>query len=631
MVHGRKRRTKMRLLQGSAVAGAGLLLLIASGCETEPEEEGVREGAPVAQAERVPPSPPVDEELVEERSEAAAERQQEPEGERQPPQYAAAWRMERQQAQEGEDGTVMLTLPAPDGSDGLAIRRQYPDEVRAGQTIEYTIEVENISDNPMHQIVIEEWRGQGFDLEVAQVLGGEQRQQRAAQIDQPQNQQGQQQQGQQQQGEQQQGEQQQGQQMQAQSRQQMGQADSQWRIGSLMPGESRTIVVEGVAPEEGSIRTCMAASYEPTVCLTMAVVQPELRLLRQVEMEGGFAYICDPVEVTYLVENSGSAAANDLELVEELPQGVTTADGESTVRFTIGELPAGETMERSVMLRAEQPGEYTSFATLTSEASKVRSRKQPVRFLAPQLDIRVDAPSQEYVGRDVPVRVAVRNTSNVPAMETAIRINDLQALSRVSLSTQEAQMEGDVIEIGRLNPGETRELTVMFYADQPMEMSLNAAATAYCADVVTDEVGLQLRGIEAVRLETIDLVDPVIVGEETVYEVTVKNQGTADSINVKVNATLPEQMTFVGGEGDSQVQGQGRDVTLSAIPRLRPGDLATWRIRARAEGAGKTRLQLELTSDATRRPIREQESTTVVPPAQGAQRDQQRNQDNQGG
>lgn len=491
----------------------------------------------------------------------------------------AAWRVERTALDGGDGESVVLTVPTPGGGDGLLVRRTHPARVRAGEPIEYTILVENVSELAMHDIQIKEWRGAG--IEIVEINASEQV---ALNRDGSSN---------------------------ADTRSGQSNApDSNWSINQLMPGQSETIRVTALAEQEGQVGVCMTVSYEPVVCLITEVVQPELMVRKMIEQNQ--AFVCDEIEMIYVVENVGSGTAEGVRVVEELPEGVIAADGSSRIEFVIPSLASGEAAEQRVSVSAEQAGVYSSFATANSGELIARTRETPFSFVRPALEMRVEAPAREYVGRDVPMRITLRNSSEWPALQTRLAVPGMGELSRVSLSSQDAPFEGDTILVGRLEPGETRTLELRFAADTPRQHNFEIVADAYCARPVAQSIGVEVLGIAAVRLETVDLVDPVAVGEETVYEIRVKNQGTAESLNVGILALLPDEMTFIAGTGDSSITAEGQQVMFEPIESLAPGDIATWRLRARADTPGRTRLRLEMTSGASRRPIIEQESTTII-------------------
>lgn len=383
-----------------------------------------------------------------------------------------------------------------------------------------------------------------------------------------------------------------------------------WHIDHLAPGQSETIEVTGMAVEPGEFRTCMTVSYEPAVCFVTQVVQPDLKLVRTIDQRR--AYVCQDVDMHYSVKNVGSGVARNVRLVEDLPDGLTLTDGNDRIAQDLGNIGPGETVEGTVTLTANSTGRYTTRSKVTNGTLEASTPKDQILFQRPELNVMVDAPKREYVGRDVPVHITVENVSDIAAVDTVVNVKDIDQLNRVSLSTQRAELDGDTIRIGRIEPGESRDMTMTFHADEPGNQTIAVAANAYCAQAVRDQVAVNLSGVEAVRLEMIDLVDPVVVGDETVYKIRVKNQGTADSINVGVTATLPDEMSFVSGEGDSRVTARGKTVRLAPIARLGAGEEATWRIRAKANQAAKTQLQLKLTTDASPRAVNEQESTTII-------------------
>jgi uncharacterized repeat protein (TIGR01451 family) len=526
----------------------------------------------------------------------------------------ASWDVETEESDDEISKT--LIIPNHAGDPALRVTRMQPATVRAGEPLEYRLTVRNVQDHPLRQVSLQEWRRGDLTVDrVSSDAGGTWEGSRSAsslssspgRYDASANR----------------GGPAQGRAMNVASQQNQGTASrqaggptassnhSEWNIGTLMPGESKTIAVRGVVSGEGEVSTCLTADFQPTVCVTTQVVKPQLRLAR--ELSRPQALVCEEIEVLYTLENVGSGPTDAATIVEELPGGLETADGETTVRLDVGSLAPGEADEKVVRLTAVRSGEFASYAKANTQSLNVRSSEQQIQFVKPELQMTIDAPAEAFTGRAIPVRMSVSNVGDGPAPDTFIEIPNLRDLPRVSLSTQEVELDGDRLIIGLLDPGDSQDLTMTFQPETPGANSISATASAYCAETVSDTLNVNIRGVEAVRLEAIDLTDPVVVGDEVVYEISVKNQGTAESLNVRVKAQLPQEMAFVGGEGDSGVKASGQTVTMSPIDRLGPGDVATWRISANVESPGKTRLRVELKSDATQRAVTEQEPTTLLP------------------
>lgn len=203
----------------------------------------------------------------------------------------------------------------------------------------------------------------------------------------------------------------------------------------------------------------------------------------------------------------------------------------------------------------------------------------------------------------------VENTSGDPALDTKIVLTPPSAASDFNVQSQD--VSGETLNVGTLKAGETREFKVSMTAVDPATVSLTAKATAYCADAVEKTAETQFKGIAAILIEVVDKTDPVPVDETTIYEIYVKNQGSAADDNVQLTATLPGALEFVEGTGDSKVTASGGTVSFEKIPTVAPGDILSWEIKVKAKSAEKVRFKVELTSEANQRPVYELEPTTL--------------------
>ena len=123
---------------------------------------------------------------------------------------------------------------------------------------------------------------------------------------------------------------------------------------------------------------------------------------------------------------------------------------------------------------------------------------------------------------------------------------------------------------------------------------------------------IEVRTISALQLEVVDKNDPVQVGDSTVYEVTVINEGSGPDNNLKVSAELPEGTEFVSAEGSTEVSNNGRTVTMGDVPTLESGGSVTWYVTVKAvEAAGGQKFNVTINSDNTDGDITEAEPTRL--------------------
>ena len=128
----------------------------------------------------------------------------------------------------------------------------------------------------------------------------------------------------------------------------------------------------------------------------------------------------------------------------------------------------------------------------------------------------------------------------------------------------------------------------------------------------------EVTGIPAILLEVIDLDDPIQVGGEETYVITITNQGSAPDTNIRVVCTLEANQQFVSASGDSGsgtrvVTGtvRGNQIVFQPLASLAPKAVATLRVVVKCTAAGDTRFKLTMNSDQLTRPVDETEATNI--------------------
>ena len=97
-----------------------------------------------------------------------------------------------------------------------------------------------------------------------------------------------------------------------------------WRVGILNPRQSQTRELTEVADEVGTSSSCLSVSYNPAMCVAMRVVKPEIAVTKEGPSE---VLICQDINYTYRVTNTGTGAVQNVRLEDTLPEGLATAEG----------------------------------------------------------------------------------------------------------------------------------------------------------------------------------------------------------------------------------------------------------------------------------------------------------------
>lgn len=447
------------------------------------------------------------------------------------------------------------------GGSPVSVTPQFPDQIRAGAPIELRYEVANISDKTLKDVAILT-TSSNFSPDGGQRVQNPEATQQGAQT-------------------------------------------TRYTVGEMGPQEQRVVKVRGVAQSEGAMNLCTSVEATPLSCASLKVVKPELTLnCSIVDEEGqpvsGDHYMCAPILVKHTVTNSGTGESGTIIVQENLPKGLT-ADGKNRIRMEVGSLGGGETKElEPVQLTADQPMVFDGCRAVarTDKLQAQASGANRVRFVEPTLAVDIAGREQTYLGRSVQYSVSVHNTSNVPAMDTTLRL--------------EGGLDADAMEIGQLNGGQSRSFTFVADPSDPGQISAKVVASAYCAADATDAVTTQVVGIPALQLEVVDESDTFQVNQEFNYDIAVINEGSAEDLNVRVNATLPSGMQFVSGDGPTRVSGQGTQINIAPVKQLDVGEEAIWTVRVRPTQPGKfQRFKVSLSSDTMSRPITATEPTTI--------------------
>ena len=384
---------------------------------------------------------------------------------------------------------------------------------------------------------------------------------------------------------------------------------AKWDLGCLEAGECRMISVNAIAEGEGCITSCADVTYENPVCASMSIVESRLKVSKAAP---DCALSCDRIPLSYVVTNCGNANACDVVVTDKLPQGFITTDGCDILRFDVGNLACGECREFQCMVEATDLGTFGSSAVATSSTcDTVESNYAATNIVKPELEIVQSGPSEQYICKDVCYSVTVMNKSNCTA-DGAVLTTQIPCYAYQRCS-QGGQLCGDQIrwDIGSLAPGESKTYNFVLTGSQPGILKTTSSVVAHCADPVCAQSETTLSGVAALLMEVVDVCDPIEVGQNETYIITITNQGTAIATNIQLSAMLEDNMQFVSSTGPTSAQEQANMISFGSLAQLCPGDKAVWRLNVKALAEGDTRFKAMFITDQLSREVEETEATNV--------------------
>ncbi|MGD9110314.1 MAG: DUF11 domain-containing protein [Phycisphaerales bacterium] len=380
-----------------------------------------------------------------------------------------------------------------------------------------------------------------------------------------------------------------------------------WVMDSMVPRETQKIKVTGMAKNAECLKHCARITYVIPACANVVVVQPQLRLTKTAPAE---VLLCDPIPVKMVVTNTGSGSAGNVKITDMLPTGLTTSDGRRNIALDAGTLAAGQSKEFSMTLKASKTGRYvnkavaTSDGGLRSEASTTTVVRQPV------LAIAKSGPMRRYLGRSITYDIMVSNKGDAVAKDVVV-VDTLPAGAKFVSATGGGRLAAGKVtwKMASLAAGSSRKVSVTVMPEKSGTYTDVATATATCAEGVRASAQTVITGIAAVLLEVIDIDDPIELGANDTYVITVTNQGSSDGTNISIVCTLEDNMQYVSSSGATTGRSQANQVVFQPLAKLAPKAKAEWRVVVKAVKPGDVRFKVTMNTDQIQRPVEETEAT----------------------
>ncbi len=462
-----------------------------------------------------------------------------------------------------ESGPYIVSKTYPSADYGIIqVDKAMPREVRLKQAFDYSIKLTNLTDVTLNNVIVTEELPNGFEL-----TGSSPSSQKEAN-------------------------------------------KLVWKIESFQPKTTTNITVSGMGTSIENLENNTTVTYAAQVRANVKIVQPKLDLVVKAPAE---VLLCDPITLEFVVTNSGSGSAPNARIIDTLPAGLQTVDGKSEIIHELGTLMAGQSQQYSVQLRATRTGMFVNKATVNSESGLIAESAAVVTTVCqPKLTIAMTGPAKQYLDRPLSYEITVTNRGNGLAKNTIIE-NSIPAGAASIEATEGANLTGTKLiwQLGTLEANASKRVKVSYVPTKAGTITNTASANAYCAETATASTQTLVAGIPAVRLDVIDLEDPIEVGRNTTYLITVTNQGTAADTNIRIACSLEDNVQYISSAGDTASSIMGSTVSFSPLHNLEPKAKATWRVVVKGVRPGDVHFKVTMSTDQLDRPVDDTEATHI--------------------
>lgn len=342
------------------------------------------------------------------------------------------------------------------------------------------------------------------------------------------------------------------------------------------------------------------------------VLQPELRVEQMIDKTSVLKGNQIRVDVT--VSNTGDGPARNVLIQAELSEGLSHPTEGRILELPIKEIAPHQTVRLdALVINAMGSGEQT--VTVQAESPDVvanpaeAKNEKKVTIVAPMLQLSMTGSELRYTDTDADYSLTIVNPGTAPARDVTVSAT-LIGDGRIYRNTNDGS-EWDpksrriTWKVGQVEAG-AQPRTFVF------RVRLGGLGLFKVDGVATGQGGLKdfknvstsVEGNADVVLDVKEELRFMDVGQDNVFNITIKNLGSKEAKGIQVRAELSDTLEAVETGGTDQNAGVDRDtrtkVAFPAIARLAPGAELRLGIRAKAKAPGLANCRVFLSHDDLR-------------------------------
>jgi uncharacterized repeat protein (TIGR01451 family) len=382
-----------------------------------------------------------------------------------------------------------------------------------------------------------------------------------------------------------------------------------WELGTLTPRQQRALTMRLVAQARGDLLPQAWVTFTGSSVLRIRVREPKLAV--QVSAPERLP-LGETAAFTLAVSNPGDGAADQVHIRAMVSEGLEHARG-GKIDFDIGNLGPGESRTVTLLCTTRAGGPQRCEAVVEAEGLSARGAAG-VSVVSPRLDLQLVGPGLRYLGRKALYTLKITNPGDAPAANVTLTDavpEGFKVLAATHGGRHDPSTRVVTWFLGEIPAGASREVQLEVQAINPGDHRHRAAAVGARGLRAEAELATHVEGLSALLVEMVDTEDPIEVGSDTAYEVRLTNTGSKVETDIKLIATVPEQMELVTAEAPVRFRTEGKTLIFEPLGQLAPQANSLYRIRVKAREAGTVRFKIQLTSANLVEPVIKMEPTRI--------------------
>jgi uncharacterized repeat protein (TIGR01451 family) len=384
-----------------------------------------------------------------------------------------------------------------------------------------------------------------------------------------------------------------------------------WKLGEVKPGEEVVLETTIVPEKTGELGSVAQVTFTSKATTRTLVTEPKLTITQTTPP---VVMINDEINVQIRIENAGTGAAEEVTIETDIGEQVAHPAG-SELRYEVGRLEPGDHQDLTLTLSAKQAGKIQQRLVVQGLGTSVVEDVAEFEIIAPKLDMTTTGPSLRYLDRKAIHKIDLDNRGTADATNVALVAALSPGLKFISADrngTYDARTHAVYWSLESMPKGKGDTVRLTTVPTQIGEASIDYRLQADLIAETVDRQKMEVRELAELFFEIDDEVDPIEIGSETIYRVTVTNQGSKEATNVKMRMIFPPGIQVTEDvQSPVDYQQQADTLVFKTLDRIAPDQKIQIIVRAEGKRAGDQRVAFELSSDERPDWVRKEESTRV--------------------
>ncbi|QDV16245.1 Large cysteine-rich periplasmic protein OmcB precursor [Gimesia panareensis] len=388
-----------------------------------------------------------------------------------------------------------------------------------------------------------------------------------------------------------------------------------WRLGAMGPGEEKKISIRVIPEKPGQIGSVATVNFVTEVASETKITSPQLSI------KSDQPSAVKPGEVTvvnYTITNTGSGDAKNVYVRSIIPPQFSHPGGDD-LEYHVGVIPAGETREVQLQLKAVKPGAGKNVSSVVGDGNLKAETTVPLKVIGNSEEFLITrkGPKNRYLGRAGVYENTIANNTeqtikNISIFESVPPgMKFISASGKGQFDTVRRVVQWDIAELaGGMQQVFSIELEPTEVGKKVSTVQVVTGNNSKFSANLQSEVNVI--GQPLLKVETSELKGPLEVGEKMSLQVQLVNQGSAPANNVEFRVKIPQEMVFVAAKGPARYKQAGSFVIFESAQVLAPQQSLDFELTLAAKNKGDARVLVTVQSQQMEKPLNQEEAIPIL-------------------